>query len=100
MAVIIHSSPHVCGHLKNIDDYILLGSEKTLEPSMGVNIKKSAAWPKAPHCKKLHFVPNRYFYLNQSSIEAMQDIYLSQIEIDLLSFQIVTNALNNVTSLK
>ena len=61
------------------------------------------------HCKKHHFVSNRYFYLNLSSIEAKQDIYmyLSQNEIvgakhDVLSFQIhvVANALNNVTSLK
>ena len=55
------------------------------------------------HCKKHHFVPNRYFYLNQSSIEAMQDIYLSQSETVGAKHgakQIVANALNNVMSLK
>ena len=35
-------------------------------------------WP--VHCKKYHFVPNRYIYLNQSNVEALQDIYLLQNE--------------------
>ncbi len=39
-----------------------------------------------PHCKKRHFVPNRYIYLNQSNIEAMQDIYLRQSEF-VVKFQ-------------
>ncbi len=34
----------------------------------------------SPHCKKHHFVPNIYINLNQSNIEATQDIYLLQSE--------------------
>ncbi len=55
--------------------------------------------------KKRHFVPNRYIYLNQSDIEATQDIYLLQSEFvvakhDLLLFQIVPITLNGIICFK
>ena len=48
---------------------------------VSVILRERLARPHLPirllvHCKKHHFVPNRYIYLNQSNVEAMQDIYL------------------------
>ena len=57
------------------------------------------------HCKKHHFVPNRYIYVNQSNIEEIQDIYLLQSEFvvvkhNLLLFQIVPITLNDIICFK
>ncbi len=58
------------------------------------------------HCKKRRFVSNRYniIYLNQSNIEATQDIYLLQMEFvtakhNFLSFQIVAITLNDMITI-
>ncbi len=57
------------------------------------------------HCKKHHFVSNRYIYLNQSNIEATQDIYSLQKEVvsvkhHFLSFQVVAITLNDIICFK
>ncbi len=60
---------------------------------------------KSLHCKKRHFVPNRYIYLNLSNVEATQDIYLIRIQFvlakhNLLSLQIVVITLNEIICFK
>ncbi len=67
--------------------------------------KRTASSIMKVHCKKHHFVPNRCIYLNQSNVEATQDIYLLQSEFGfgmhiLLLFQIDPITLNGIICFK